>query len=646
MPEAQQNTTAAVPEKVSKAFGAARGDKMDLFVYGTLMNDHYVRLLLNRKVEAVPAKLNHYMKVTPPWSFPFIVKHYSSVTFGRILKKLTKGEMRVLDEFENEGVLYKRQIVVVRTKEGRQRCMTYVGNISALQHSFGKEVNFEDRFSLFIQKKIDALLKDTPLDTHERTTRVMRELSSSAVEEIILSHFDGNYICSYIMIEALKDAKPPDLAKVLSNKDVLPYAGNYMRLACQHIIFNQFVEKVRNEFPDAVRLSQQYFRHGLAMLLSLIFYNRHKADIDAQMALHRLDAIAEGRTYWEYAEIAVGISDTIFDTREMEDIIAYVDANWYSTPTPLGAELEFSYLGKRAIEALPGEDKVYDSFYWFRDFDMFHRAWRFGGHVDSHHEILASQKRHRGFFEYALGRYNIVGDLSRPLFDCPWGMSELINEAVNFLDIPPHSLHISMELPKTRKSLITDSPHEESDLACLVMLGGDVRAGEDGKLRAFRIYGGELDTNAMKSLNFSDRKYHFSKIQHDKGSGADVMEYKFMRLRRERTDYEALIIALKGYQFATKGRPIKSSGDKKEMPEQIFLREWAAAPSPVPDSCIKKFISKIESGILTENNMRKIDQRKQKILGRISQKLYAMNEYISKNIQHPTSNIELDGCNR
>ena len=38
-----------------------------------------------------------------------------------------------------------------------------------------------------------------------------------------------------------------ELGKVLEEKELLPYAGNYMRLACQHIVFNQFVERIRHE---------------------------------------------------------------------------------------------------------------------------------------------------------------------------------------------------------------------------------------------------------------------------------------------------------------------------------------------------------------------------------------------------------------
>ncbi|MEI6422019.1 MAG: gamma-glutamylcyclotransferase family protein [Lentisphaerota bacterium] len=620
------------PDEIKRAFKASRGGKTDLFVYGTLMDDSHVRLLLKRIAPSVPAKLYNYMRVAPAWSFPFIVKQHGAVTGGRILKGLSREDIKVLDDFEVEGHLFKRQSTVVRTARGRQRCMTYVGNISALEKSFGREVKFEDRYSRYIEKKVDAIIADMNADKSEMTRRVIHELMGSAVDEIIQSHFDGNYICNYIMVQALEDAKPPHLKDLLKNKELLPYAGNYMRLACQHIVFNQLVEAVRHEYLDAVRIAQPYFRHGLSILLAMLYYNRHAKIINELFREKSLDTIVEGRNYRDYARSAVEIADSIYNSKEMQPIIEFVEENWYVTPTPLGAELEFSCLGKRAVYAQPGEDKMYDGFYWFKDFDMFRRTWRLGGHVDSHQQITVGQERHRGFFEYALGRYQIVGDLSRPLFACPWGMSVLINEAVKFANIPPHSLHISMELQRGKvSSNITDRQHQEEDLACLLLLGGDIRPDSTGKLREWRVFDGELDTNVSKSLNFSDRKFHFTKPDQDESEASDVMEYKFVRLKRENTDYESLIIALKGYQFGTRARPIKTQTLEKEMPEQAFLRAWAANPQPLDSAAINKFIEKVENGLLEENNIARLPSTKQTALRRVEDRLLERNSYVSKN---------------
>ncbi len=622
------------PEEIKRAFKAGQGTKTDLFVYGTLMDDNHVKLLLKRTVPSVPAKLHHYMRVAPSWSFPFIVKQHGAQTDGRILNGLTPEELKVLDDFEVEGHLFKRQSAIVRTAKGRQRCMTYVGNISALEKSFGREVKFEDRYNRFLEKKVDAIIASMDTDKSEITRRVIHELMGSAVDEIIQSHFDGNYICNYIMVQALEEAKPPHLKDLLKNKELQPYAGNYMRLACQHIVFNQIVEALRHEYLDAVRIAQKYFRHGLAILLGMMYYNRHAKIINDLFREKALNSVDGGRNYRDYAKSAIEIADSIYNSKEMQPLIEYLEENWYPTPTPLGAELEFSCLGKRAVYAKPGEDAMYDGFYWFKDFDMFRRAWRVGGHVDSHQQISVGHERHRGFFEYALGRYQIVGDLSRPVFACPWGMSVLINEAVKFVNISPHSLHISMELTRGKRSNISDKAHEENDLVCLLLLGGDIRPDAQGKLREWRVYDGEMDTNVNKSLNFSDRKFHFAKQDQDESEAADVMEYKYIRLNREDTDYESLIIALKGYQFGTRTRPIKTQSLEKEMPEQTFLRGWATNPQPIEASAINKFIEKVEKGLLEENNIARLPSTKQTALRRVEERLLERNGYVSKFPRH------------
>jgi hypothetical protein len=318
----------------------------------------------------------------------------------------------------------------------------------------------------------------------------------------------------------------------------------------------------------------------------------------------------------------------------MLEIIDYVEQNWYSTPTPLGAELEFSILGKNAVYAKPGEDKIYDGFYWFNDFDMIRRTWRLGGHVDSHRNITAGQTRHRGFFEYALGRYQILGDLSRPIFDCPWGLSCIINEAVKFLQIPTHSLHVSMEL-SGQHSNITDHPHKEEDLACLLMLGGDLRLDENNCLREWRVFNNELDTNFKNSLHVSDRKYHFSKPNQEESEASDTMEYKFMRLHSNESDYEKLIVALKGYQFKTHGRPISIRKlNEEELPEQKFLREWATNPQPLDSLEISNFIETVEQGLLEENRSCKLQKVKALMLEKIEKELNSKNEFIKKHCQN------------
>ena len=619
-------------EVITRAFTAAQGKTVDLFVYGTLMNDKYVELLLNRKVNSIPGMLYHYMRMDPSWSFPFIVKHRGAVTKGRILQDITTEELKILDEFEDEGKMYYRRPAVARTGGFRQRCQTYLGNISVINSNIAADMKFEDRFSLYVEKKIDTILTEVPTNKPGLDRRVLHELMGSAVDSIIQSHFDGNYICGYIMMQALEEAAPPKLSETLKNQDLLPYAGNYMRLACQHIVFNQFVDKIRHEHPESLRVSQQYFQHGIAILLAFLHYNRRKESINRLFKKMRLGEIVEGRGYRDYAKCAIDIADTEYDSNEMEQLIEFINNNWHSTPTPLGAELEFSHLGTKAVYAKPGEDSVFDGFEWFWDFDMFHRTWRVGGHVDSHRQISLGQKRHRGFLEYAFGRYQILGDLSRPLFDCPWAMSLLINEAVKFLDIPPHSLHISMELSGKHKN-ISGRPHKKDDLVCLLLLGGDFKRSSNHKLREWRVFNNELDTNFQQSVHFSDRKYHFAKFNQPLEEASDVMEYKFMRLHSKEFDYETLIYALKGYQLHTHARPINiPSKNAKELPEQKFIRDWGKNPKPLTLEAIDKFVEKVCNGLMEEVEAKRPKPYMIRICDKLQKNLITRNNYLKEQL--------------
>ena len=207
----------------------------------------------------------------------------------------------------------------------------------------------------------------------------------------------------------------------------------------------------------------------------------------------------------------------------------------------------------------------------------------------------------------------------------------VINEAVKFCGIPPHSLHISMEMPRrSGRTIITENRHSESDLVCLLLLGGDLHHDEEGNLREWRIFNNELDTNSRNSLNFLDRKYHYSRAN-DEDSGSDVMEYKYLRLHNGNMDYARVIAALKGYQFASCGRPITiTRPGQPELPEQTFMREWAENPQSLADNEINSFIAKVEQGIKLEFNTVSLDKRNRKLLENIYSSLKERNKFVAK----------------
>lgn len=602
------------------------GAENRLFVYGTLMQDRHIQMLLGRLVETQSGILHNYIRIAPSWSFPFVVPQAKTKTHGRVLFDLTEEEMKILDQFEDEGNLYVRQRVQVDMESGKRiSCYTYVGRVDRLQVAFGKEVEFSDRFSSFLERKISKLLEEMPTDRPDIHKRVLQELMGSAVDSIIESVFEGDYLCNYIMIQTLKQSSPPRLADLLQNEALRPYAGNYMFFACQHIVLNQFIERFRAQSPESAKNDAQYLRHGLSLLMALIYYNSKKVRIDTLLNAHNIREIDGTRGYRDYATLAIDIADEMYNELDAEKVIAEVDESWYHAPTPLGAELEFSMVGSRAVFAQPGEDSLYDGFYWFNDFDLIRRTWRLGGHVDAHQQVVDAKSRSRGFLEYALGRYQIVGDLSRPIFVCPWALSRIINELVKFQSVTPHSLHISMEIPH---EVATDQPHQEDDLACLLLLAGDLRLDDTGKLREWRIWNRELCLDDhSNSINFYSRKIHYSR--HDQEHACEVMEFKFLRLFRAETDYEAIITGLKGYLFATNARPITAKDPEyADIPEQAFLREWAENPSPVDDLVIENFINTVRSGLLMELRSVRLDAVIKEVLSRVARRLRDRNQFV------------------
>ena len=107
------------------------------------------------------------------------------------------------------------------------------------------------------------------------------------------------------------------------------------------------------------------------------------------------------------------------------------------------------------------------------------------------------------------------------------------------------------------------------------------------------------------------------------------MEYKFLRLHKEETDYTGIITALKGYQFATHARPLSiPSQNGEELPEQLFMRKWASSPVAVSDQEIGRFLEKVEEGLCEELQVSEMDSRRRELLERIGRKLQKVNAFI------------------
>jgi hypothetical protein len=258
------------------------------------------------------------------------------------------------------------------------------------------------------------------------------------------------------------------------------------------------------------------------------------------------------------------------------------------------------------------------------------RGWKLGAHVDDHGFLTTTHTQTRGFLELAFGRYKLLGDVSKPASCDPWLLTQLIDLAIRYIGIRPHSLHVSLQTAKNVPFRKLETPEY---LLCLLLLGGDLRLDNNNKLREMRIY--------RKEIIRDDRNVHFSRLNRHHKDPADmswsfVVEYQFARLFFD-YDYQPLLMALKGFQLGANPYPLK---DCIECPYEDyhheiedFLVQWAADPIPISWQTLKRFLAIVEEGL--DQEMREVSSKKyskytQRILGRIEEQLHHRNQRIQR----------------
>jgi hypothetical protein len=332
-------------------------------------------------------------------------------------------------------------------------------------------------------------------------------------------------------------------------------------------------------------------------------------------------------SYTDYAVAAIFIADELYQSGHTKEIVDWVHQNRKVGATTLGSELEFSNLGGRAPYSNEGEDPVFDNFFYFYDFDLMRRGWKMGAHVDDHGFLTSADVRTRGFLEIAFGRYKLLGDVSKPATQDPWVLSQLIDLAIRFIEVKPHSLHISIGIDPDQPFHPIANP---DFVLCLLLLGGDLRLDPQGVLREMRIYNDEIFLE-NRGLFISRLNRHHQYPEEDKWSS--VVEYQFPRLNYD-YDYQPLIMALKGFQFEANPFPFK---DFKKCPCQDYydelegmLKKWAESPTPVSEKSIREFIDIIEKGLVKEAKLVAPPYLSyaQNILGRIEEQINRRNKRV------------------
>lgn len=606
-----------------------------LFVYGTLADSHNLQLLAGQTLPYKDAVLYGYRRIHPKSGYPFAVPWRGSKIEGAVIYNLTPEILKKLDEYESEGELYIRKPVTVYIGEQAVNVYVYIGIPEALEPYFKKGIGIRDRIENYVEQCVNKHLEEkaaryvrynhgTGLPLH-----VTKELLSEETHSLVREYFREAGLPVFIIKHELENVNIPTLNWVKYEPKAAEYADEYVKLAVKFMIFNQIEEIFRHEFRPRVKASDEYYRHTISAVMALKLLVSHYQHLKLAMMQLGADRYDPTFSYVDYTVAAIYIAQELYNDRRAREIADWVRMNRRIAKTPLGAELEFSNIGGRAIGAEPGEDPKFDCFYYFYDFDLMRRGWKLGAHVDDHRFLTTTHTRTRGFLELAFGRYKLLGDVSKPATHDPWILAQLIDLTIRYIGIRPHSLHISLQTEKNVPFRKLENPEY---LLCLLLLGGDLRQDQDGKLREMRIY--------QKEIIREGNNVYFSRLNRHHSNPEDmiwsfVVEYQFSRLYFDR-DYQPLIMALKGFQMGANPFPLKDCRDYpyEELHREIeeFLVRWAAQPTPVSSQTLNTFIDIVEEGLDEEAAEvgSKYMKYTQRILGRIEEQLQHQNKRIQR----------------
>ena len=99
---------------------------LDLFVYGTLLDDTVVQQVTGRRFPKRAARLSGYRKFTPDGGYPYIVAHEGGAVEGALLCGLDQDALQALDRYEDEGCLYRRIEVTITIDARPRRAFAYM----------------------------------------------------------------------------------------------------------------------------------------------------------------------------------------------------------------------------------------------------------------------------------------------------------------------------------------------------------------------------------------------------------------------------------------------------------------------------------------------------------------------------------------
>lgn len=578
------------------------GNTQAFFVYGTLSDMHHFHVLTGQYLARKQAVLYNYEKVQRSSSFPYIIPSEGKKVYGYYIEGVDEEGLRILDRYENEGGLYIREEVEVEVNGEKKSCFVYVGNPVRLDIQIARDLEAEDRIEEHIESEISRFIRldgvgDDEFKELEKRTKM--ELLGMNIQEVLHDHFQQPKLFSFLVRHNIEKNKLPDLEWIKSDPGVEAYADAYLWLIVKQTIFNQIEKRVRDAFRGSVRIQDPFYDRTISCVTAFVLLNTKLGPLRQMATSLGLDRYQSQLEYTDYVTGALFLADRLYNHNLAKNALAFIKARRHPGGTPLGVEIELSNIGAKCIDASPGLDPVFDSFYYFHDFDLGHRLWKVGGHVDDHQFSGRDQHKTRGFLEMAFGKFKVAADLSKPVTNDPWLLSVLISAAAKFYGVKPHSVHISIQVEKGRPFTTPNLHH----LLLLLLLGGDLARDETGVLREMRLFRGET-VNRYGQVCFARINHH--KQSEEDQSPSPLVEFQFPRLYLEH-NYEPLILALKGYQLASNPHPLdtRDTSPNLEVHRSIEkqMLDWAENPSSLSDDMIEDFLQEVSKGLNYECEM-------------------------------------------
>jgi gamma-glutamylcyclotransferase (GGCT)/AIG2-like uncharacterized protein YtfP len=602
----------------------------NLFVYGSLREPTIFESVCGLTFTVKPshvdepkilfaelAMLDGFRRVSPDNVYFYAVKEPGTKIQGFVIHNIPAQTMAVIDKYE--GRMYTRDTVTVNTAGGPIVAQAYLNRQRDMKKHFGDRFHVNLIHELWLRKRIENFFdrstrpgEESPDADVERRAR--RELIGTTERDLVVSHL-GHEAVSDFYLEHELNRPVPSVQGVFENEQVRPYIANYLSLVIRQVLLNQFEHHLQFRFRFELNQmvnSMRYYTRTVSLLIALRMLNANSTAVEMVLKRYLETMPPTGRyDLLDYVKYAVSAADSLFDERVARSVMHAVRNNLQGGLIPMGAEMEFSNLGYRAVmKNISDKDAVFDGFRWFDKFAMDVLTWKAGGYIDDHSGEFTAGRC--GFFEVAPGRLNIAGEISKPATGDPWVLSQLIREMAGFYPISPHSLHLSFQLRKNQIGHQTVLPL--SFVKCLFVLGGGTQISNTGQVFVTRMsqdeirqdrYGEELvfARTSKRMCNLSTPDETDSQPQFQPVS--IVQQYKFIRLDG-RANYEPLIMALKGLQLSINPGDYLTSAQLASNPrlqeEYEELKDWAAKPAIVSQTMQREFLDTIREGLAREGH--------------------------------------------